>query len=394
MTYGALPRSVAARITVEGVATTQRVMAVIGSFVAAAIVIDVFATHGRADQVGLVIAPFLAIGVLALVMLWRPAALTALLYIGAGAVCTVAVPVLALAVDPQFDELGPYLLNRVATAVCLVGAVNGRAMNGVIWTLVAFGVAQSSLIVGLMLSNSQSGLGVGPLIVFSVSLAAYLTLALSQRQAERQLEPFSAAGDEVLNADRQRVFEQRAASILHDTLLADLDAIARSPGAVTTRMHTVLTQHLAEVAVGTVADQVGPALAGNVLGKKLRELANEYQLSGVQVKVSGADSLAVEMPSATRHAVVGATRAALDNVVKHAATDRAELVAGIHESTFTVLIVDDGVGFTTAEVGADRLGVRTSVEQRITQVGGVVRIWSGPDGTSVMITVPLNGGAQ
>jgi len=394
VTSVALPRSVAASITVHGLATTQRVIAVIGALIAAVIVIDVFAARGLADQVPLVIAPFLGIGVLALVMLWRPSVVTAVLFIAAGAVFTVAVPVLALATDPQFAELGPYLLNRVATAMCLVGAVNGRAINGVVWTLIAFGVAQSSLIVGLMLSGSESNLGVGPVIVFSVSVAAYLTLALAQRQAERQLEPLSAAADEVLDADRQRVFEQRAASILHDTLLADLAVIARSPGEVTPRMRTILTQHLAEVATGSVADQVGPALAGSELGEALRDLAHEYQWSGVRVDVSGADSLAVEVPSATRHAVVGATRAALDNVVKHAGTDRAELVAGIHESALTVLIVDDGVGFAATEVGADRLGLRLSIEQRITQVGGVVRIWSGPDGTTVMMTVPLNGGGS
>ena len=389
MTSVALPRSVAARITVHGLATTQRVIAATGSLVAACIVIDVFLARGLADQVSLVIAPFLGIGVIALIMLWRPGVLTAVLFIGAGAVFTVAVPVLALAVDPRLDEEGPFLLNRVAAAVCLVGAVSGRALNGVVWTLIAFVVAQLSLMLGLTLSGSDSGAGLGPLIVFIISLAAYGTLALAQRQAARQLEPLSLAADEVRNEDRRRLLEQRAASILHDTLLADLAAIARSPGEVTARMRSGLTKHLAEVAASSVADVAGPPSAGSVLGDALRELAREYQRSGMRVDVSGIDSLSKDVPTATRHAVVGAARAALDNVVKHASTDRAELVTGIHDLSLTVLVVDDGVGFASGEVGADRLGLRVSIEQRIAQVGGVVRLWSGPEGTTVMMTVPL-----
>jgi len=394
VTSVALPRPVAASITVHGLATTQRIIAVIGALIAAVIVIDVFAARGLADQVPLVIAPFLGIGVLALVMLWRPSVVTAVLFIAAGAVFTVAVPVLVLAADPQFDELGPYLLNRVAAAMCLVGAVSGRALNGVVWTVVAFVVAHVSLLLGLMLSDSGSATGLGHVIAFTISLAAYGTLALAQRQAERQLMPMSSAADEIRNADRRRVFEQRAAGIVHDTLLADLAALARAPGPVTPRMRSVLTQHLAEVAGASVADQLSPPSAGSALGDALRELAHEYQWSGVRVDVSGADALLSDVPSETRLAVVGATRAALDNVVKHARTDRAELVIGIHDRSLTVLVVDDGVGFATTEVGADRLGLRFSVEQRIAQVGGDVRIWSGPDGTTVMLTVALTGGEQ
>ena len=391
MTSVALPRAVAARITVRGLATTQRVVAAVGAVIAAAIVADVLIAQGYTEQIPLVIAPFLAIGLLALVLLWRPGAVTAVLFIAGGAVCSVAVPVIALAVDPVFDDPGPYLLNRVATAVCLVGAVSGRALSGVVWSIAAYIVAQLSVVLGLALAGSAVGLGAGPAIVFTVSLVAYLTLGLAQRQASRQLEPLASAADDVLGADRRRLLEQRAASLVHDTVLADLAVIARSPGPLSPRARSVLEDHLAVAAAATVAEPSAPSTAGSALGDALLELAHEYQWSGVRVDVSGAELLSDEVPAATRHAVVGAARAALDNVVKHAGTDRAELVTGIRDGALTVLIVDDGHGFAATEVGDDRLGLRMSVEQRIVQVGGTVRLWSGPDGTTVMMTVPTSG---
>ena len=391
MTTVALPRAVAARITVRGLATTQRVIAAVGAVVAALIMIDVLVAQGYTQAIPVVIAPFLAVGLLALILLWRPGVVTAVLYIAGGAVCSVAVPVIALAVDPVFDDPGPYLLNRVATAVCLVGAVSGRATSGIVWSIAAFVVAQLSVVLGLALAGSTVGLGAGPAIVFTVSLVAYLTLGLAQRQASRQLEPLASAADDVLGADRRRLLEQRAASLVHDTVLADLAVIARSPGPLSPRARSVLEDHLAVATAATVAEPSAPSTAGSALGDALLELAHEYQWSGVRVDVSGAELLSDEVPAATRHAVVGAARAALDNVVKHAGTDRAELVTGIRDGALTVLIVDDGHGFAAAEVGDDRLGLRMSVEQRIAQVGGTVRLWSGPDGTTVMMTVPTSG---
>jgi signal transduction histidine kinase len=53
------------------------------------------------------------------------------------------------------------------------------------------------------------------------------------------------------------------------------------------------------------------------------------------------------------------------------------------------MVIDAGKGFTEAEMGADRLGLRQSVRKRIESVGGHVQVWSTPGkGTSVMIRLP------
>lgn len=394
MTSVALPRAVAARVTVSALATTQRVIAATGALVVAAIVVDVLIESGLGEQALLVVSPVVGIGALALLLLWRPGVMTAALFVGVGAVLTIVFPIIALAVDPQFDDAGPYLLNRIPTALCLVGAVTGRAINGVWWSVVAFVVAQSSLFVGLMIAGSSVQPGMGPAIVFGISLVSYLTLALAQRQAERQLQSLTSATAELVDADRRRVLEQRAAAVVHDTVLADLSALARSPGVLSDRTRTVLTEHLAAMSAMTVADEAPRTTNPSALRRALLELAHEYQWSGVRVDVSGTELLDVEVSASTRHAVVGAVRAALDNVVKHAGTDRAELVAGIRDGVLSVLVVDDGRGFAVDEVAHDRLGIRMSIEQRIAQAGGRVRIWSGPEGTTVMVAVPIEGSIE
>lgn len=389
MTRVALPRSVAARITVQGLATAQRVIAAIGAFLGGAIVVEVLATRGLADQAPLVAAPYLGMGLLALLLLWRPSRLTAIVYLASGAVLAAAAPVLLLAADPAAGDPGPYLLNRVATALCLVGAVSGRAVSGVLWSTAAFIVAELGLQLGLLAAGSTSPSGIGPLIVFAISFVAYATLAIAQRQSERRLEPLSAIADAVLAGDHRRALENRAASIVHDTVLADLALISRSPGPVSARVREVLVDHLGIVSAATVAESATAPASGSALGDALLELAAEYQWSGLRVDVSGAELITDNVPAVARHAVLGAARAALDNVVRHAGTDRAELVAGSRDGALTVLIVDDGHGFAATEVADDRLGLRMSIDERIEQVGGTVRVWSGPEGTTVMMTVPV-----
>ena len=384
-----LPRVAAARITVVGLALTQRMIALVGAGISATIVIDVQVSRGLVETLPLIVAPYVGIGMLALLLIWRSTVLTATVFLIGGAVLSVAVPVIGLAADPGFADPGPYLINRVATAICLVGAVGGSAVSGLLWSAVGFVVAQSSVVVGLALAGSTIEPGSGPLIVFSISAVAYLTLALAQRQTARRLEPLRAAEREVRDLDGRRELERRAAGVVHDTVLADLTAIARSPGALSDHARTVLSGHLRVVDAASVGDAAASSSAGSALGDAVLGLVRDYQWSGVRIDISGVDSLHGRVSAPVRHAVMGAVRAALDNVVQHASTDRAEIVVGERAGQVTVLVVDDGVGFDPSEIADDRLGVRASITDRIAQVGGSVRVWSGPDGTTVMMTVPL-----
>lgn len=87
-------------------------------------------------------------------------------------------------------------------------------------------------------------------------------------------------------------------------------------------------------------------------------------------------------------AAAAATRELLVNVARHAGTDRAHLFAEVGDAAITVTVRDRGRGFDTASI-PEGTGLTRSVRDRVTGVGGEVRIRSNPDqGTDVELTVP------
>jgi signal transduction histidine kinase len=82
----------------------------------------------------------------------------------------------------------------------------------------------------------------------------------------------------------------------------------------------------------------------------------------------------------------------LVNVERHSGTSRAEVVVYGDGDDVSVMVIDDGVGFDPRATGADRLGIKNSVQARMERVGGSVQIWSSPgSGTSVVIRVAVDG---
>ena len=87
-------------------------------------------------------------------------------------------------------------------------------------------------------------------------------------------------------------------------------------------------------------------------------------------------------------AVVGAAKELLVNVARHAGADRAHLFAEVGDDTVTVTVRDRGTGFDTATI-PEGTGLTRSVRDRVTGVGGEVRIRSHPGrGTEVEVVVP------
>lgn len=392
----ALPRDVASGIIVRGFATAQRAMVVVGA-VLTGVAVTVAVVSRGGDPLPLLpaLVALATIAALALRLLLRPTVASAVAFLAGGAVASVVFTLALLGADARLDDPGPFLLNRAATALVLVGALRGSARSGVLWTAAGFLLAELSLVVAFALAGRSPEIGVTPLLGAIVVLVAYGALELGGARARRRVPDLDRLQRELELGDRERELERRAARVAHDTVLADLAIIAARPGPLDPGARARLERDLALAIAGTVA--IDPdALSTperSPIADDLLELVREYQWSGVTVDVSGCDTLVVAVDEAVRAAVLGATRAALDNVVRHAATDRAELVVGERDGTLSVLIVDDGVGFSSTRVDADRLGVRSSIDARVREVGGSARVWSGDEGTTVMLSVPVGGEA-
>ena len=82
---------------------------------------------------------------------------------------------------------------------------------------------------------------------------------------------------------------------------------------------------------------------------------------------------------------------ALNNVVKHAQSDRAEIRLHVSDELVSLLIEDAGVGFDPARVssGTSHLGL-TSMRERVKALGGTLEIESQPGaGMHIEVEVPL-----
>lgn len=387
----ALPRDVASALIVRGLAAAQRAIVIAVVVVVIVAVVEALTERGAAAAILPAVASLIVMAALALLLLVRPTAATATAYIVLGSAASVVYVVALLSAEARMDEPGPYLVNRIATGLGMVGALNGSARSGILWSVAGFVAAEASLVIGFSIVGQPVDGGLSPLVVLVLAVIAYTVLAVARSRLRRRIPDLDRLQWDLELADRQRELERRAARVVHDTVLADLAIIASRPGELDAGARARLERDLAVAAEASAArtgeSEVVTPRAG--IAHDLLELAGEYQWSGVTVDVSGWESLDVEVSSPVRDAVLGATRAALDNVVRHAGTDHAELVVGSRDGRLAVLVVDGGVGFAATGVEADRLGVRSSIAARIGDVGGAVRVWSGDEGTTVMLTVPV-----
>jgi signal transduction histidine kinase len=123
-------------------------------------------------------------------------------------------------------------------------------------------------------------------------------------------------------------------------------------------------------------------------------------LDGVAAEVEDAFGTPVEVvvvgdaemtPGGSVEAVVAAAREALTNAAKHSTAPRIDLYAEVDDESVEVFVRDRGVGFDPASVGADRMGVRGSIVERVQRHGGTATVTSTPGvGTEVHLAASLD----
>lgn len=189
-----------------------------------------------------------------------------------------------------------------------------------------------------------------------------------------------------LQAERaERVRSQERADIsahLHDSVLQTLAVIQRQaddPDAVAR-----LARSQERALRRWMYDEPAPS-AATVRSALVKVAADVEDAFGtpVEVVVVGDAPLTV---GGSADAVVAATREALTNAAKHSAAPRIDLYAEVDTDGLEVFVRDRGVGFDTAQVAADRRGVRGSIVERVERHGGSASVTSTPgSGTEVAL---------
>lgn len=389
------PREVTAGALVRGLASAQRLIGPVSLLLAFALMVEVGV---RSQQLGDLAAlaawwaPAFAAGVL---LAARPTVPVAVATIAIGAIAGTGFVATMLQSYTDEQSRGLFLVESLAWALLFIGAIRPRAVDGVLWTLLGLLAGTVSLIAGHAIAARDLALSPDRLTDAVIMCVAYAVIAIGGRRRRDRLPelPDAALVLRRQNAARQR--ERAASALVHDTVLASLTLIERGELQLDDRVRQGIRRDLDAVARATATSVgvVSAAPAPGSLGARLLAVVDDLRWRGLRVDVTGAEQLAgcPSIDDIAIDAVLSATTAALENVLRHAGTDRAEVTVGRTATALTVLVVDAGGGFDAEAVPADRLGLSESIHGRLERVGGAARVWSNASGTTVMLSVPVTG---
>ncbi len=393
MRIAVLPRDQAALVITS--ATARGVWAVNAANLALTIplLIDTLVRRDLAWALPVPLAVLVIMLALALVagMFPRPWLVAVFLVVGVAGAVIFQLSLLASA--PVLAEDGFFLVNRPAVSLVLVAVGSTTWLSGLVWILIGFLASNAVSVAVAVFSGQPIRTGWGPLLFFVFYGVVYIVLARIQELQRRRMPNFDELEAETRRLGVEENLRDRVTAAVHDTLLNDLALVINSPDELDPRVAQRLRDDLATLRGAEwlrTSSQVVAIDEGDAeLRNQVMMLVSDMQWRGLTVRVTGSGSTVRHLTEDAARAVVDATRACLENVLKHS----GETVAGIDLSysatEVTVIIADEGSGFDADAIPADRLGLRHSVIERIRAVGGSVKVWSSPGaGTSIVMRVP------
>ena len=388
-----LPRGVASTILVTAISRGAWAVSVALMLITIPIVVDVGIDRGFGDRLWLPLACIVGMLVLLGVAGWQPTTTTRVLFIGGGALLSLAYEVALLQADPTLNEDASFVLNRPAMVLAFAGVSTLRPLFGAVWSCTGYVLAFVAAAIASAIAGVAFVPGWGPTIAFIVYAGCYVALVAVRASQNKQIPDLARLEEDTRKLSIENQFEQRAAAIVHDTVLSDLTAIMNIDGPLDERARNRFRADVATLSdsawLRESAEPSTVAPLDAVLRNALETLVSDFQWRGLSVDVTGDSHEVIRVSPEAASSLVLAVRACLENVLDHAQTTSAELVVSTTARAVTVMVIDHGVGFDPTSIAHDRLGLRSSVVARIRSHGGSVRVWSTPgSGTSVLISVP------
>jgi signal transduction histidine kinase len=229
------------------------------------------------------------------------------------------------------------------------------------------------------------------------------TLLTELQEAHRELQAYAAQVEALATAqERNRLARELHDSVTQTIFSMTLSAesarilLERDPSQAAVqldRMRELAQSALAEMR--SLISHLRPkTVAEEGLIPALRRHATERQRQDglkVVLHLEGLESEEERLPPETEEALFRIVQEALNNVVKHAQTDRAEVRLCPGDETISLVIEDAGVGFDPDRVGSatSHMGL-TSMRERVRAVGGRLTIESqSGEGTCIEVEIPL-----
>ncbi|WP_167131303.1 sensor histidine kinase [Paramicrobacterium chengjingii] len=182
-------------------------------------------------------------------------------------------------------------------------------------------------------------------------------------------------------------------ALVHDNVLAALQAAERAAGAEAERAAVQIAQHAL-----TELREAGFEPADDESSVTLKEMAGRLRIAAQMMEhdfqVESKASAGAVVPQGVANAMGLAAVQAMVNSAEHAGgpvgpprSVSRRVVVSNTRTTATIEVIDDGIGFDPDAVPTDRLGVRVSIVERMAAVGGASQVRSAPgDGTIVVLS--------
>ena len=287
-----------------------------------------------------------------------------------------------------FSSLG------VKIALIMVGGIATSIGSGLAWTAAGYAVAEGVLAAAHLQLGLPLHFDLAALVTCLGTMAVMpLTGYVHRRQLGAQPRLHRAAQDEQVAALRYRI-EVKAATLMHDTVLNHLAALADSTAdeldpALRAQIEQDVHSLAGEEWLSDPPEEVDEKARTQWQYSGLFTAIQEGRLLGLDIDATGDLSAAGRLDRETSIALGLAVKQCLVNVLKHSGTTHAEVAVYGSDTALSVMVIDNGSGFSEAATGSDRLGLRSSVRKRIELVGGQVTVWSTPGrGTAIIIRVP------
>ncbi|MBT8162580.1 MULTISPECIES: sensor histidine kinase [Arthrobacter] len=270
---------------------------------------------------------------------------------------------------------GPWTASMYAIATATMFAlVRATPSGGAAWAEVAVQDAAYAAIVGIALS------------------VAIQAMRLGARQSDSAEEEAVEAYQESASARADLAERHRLAALLHDTVMTALVLVARTGRAATLAERSSASKAAAEglrqlegYAVGQLAVDPVPA---SEIPARLQTISENTAFLPVDIYSQVPPDADVIVPGIVASAIIEATYTAVDNASRHSGANAVRINVSLLAAPgrLRVEIADNGRGFDPDGVSQRRLGIRLSMVQRMSDVGGVASVVSAPgQGTRIIL---------
>ncbi|WP_299000154.1 sensor histidine kinase [uncultured Tenacibaculum sp.] len=221
---------------------------------------------------------------------------------------------------------------------------------------------------------------------------------LIQQQSIEKLK--SEAQIKILNAtiDGKETERKLIAEILHDNVSALLSSANMHLTATKKQFNGDTPQEIDKTqAIISEASQKVRDLSHNLVSSILLKFGLEYAIKDVTKKYSNSElKFDVSAQNINRYnqefeiKIFNVIQELINNILKHSKAQHAEIILKERKDQLTVLVKDDGVGFSTSSSSfSDGIGLN-QIEARIQMMNGKLTINSKENiGTSIYISVPI-----